>query len=52
MCRLACSISEESLRRDSRPLFQDSEPRVEMYFAFREVWAGVRDMAELGFLVS
>lgn len=40
MCKLAVSISGESLRRDSQPSVQEEGPRVEMYFSFREVWAG------------
>ncbi len=39
----AASISGESLSRDSLPSVQDEGPSVEMYFSFREVWAGVRD---------
>ena len=37
------SIFGESLRRDSHPSVHEEGPSVEMYFSFREVWAGVRD---------
>ena len=39
----AASISGESLRRDSHPSVHEEGLSVEMYFSFREVWAGVRD---------
>jgi hypothetical protein len=44
MWRLAFSISGDSFNRHSQPSVQEEAPRVEVYFSFREVWSGVREV--------